>query len=236
MNHPLFRAAALALVALTLAACATAPQVRSHADASADFDAYRTYGFVATPGTDERTYTSLLTRHLKDAVSEELDARGYRQVDEDPDLTVNFYLRSDERRQVRERRPSGAFGYHSGWYGMWGPYPGLYGFWGPYPRWYGVWDGYPGWTPRHSPRHGFRAGYGPGYGFGFGADFEREVTYITEHALHIDLVDTARNQLVWEGIAEGRLVRGIERNPEGTVREAVPQIFTEYPHRADAAD
>jgi hypothetical protein len=52
-----FGAAALA----ALAGCATGPDIRTDYNRTADFSAYRTFGFVARPGTDRQGYESLTT-------------------------------------------------------------------------------------------------------------------------------------------------------------------------------
>ncbi len=71
--------------------------------------------------------------------------------------------------------------------------------------WYGVWAGYP---------------------------VARDVRSYTEGTLHIDLVDRARNQLVWEGIAVGRVTRAAMDNPRSAVADGVAAIFQRYPYRA----
>jgi len=110
-------------VLAALAGCATQPQVRTLVDESVDFTAYRTYDFVERAGTDTADYTSTLTRHLRDAASRELEARGYLRSD-DPDLLVNFHLHTRQETRVTERPSTRLYyGYHRSWYGIWGAYP-----------------------------------------------------------------------------------------------------------------
>lgn len=55
----------------------------------------------------------------------------------------------------------------------------------------------------------------------------------TEGTLNVDLVDAAQRRLVWEGEAEGRIVR--LKDPEARaerIRDAIADIFAAYPHRA----
>ena len=58
------------------------------------------------------------------------------------------------------------------------------------------------------------------------------MTQYTEGTLSIDLIDTARNQLVWEGIAVGRIRQSTLDDIQGAVNRVVPLIFQEYPYQA----
>jgi hypothetical protein len=51
----------------------------------------------------------------------------------------------------------------------------------------------------------------------------------------IDVVDAARKQLVWEGVAEGRLSARVEKDPGPAIDSAVEEIFDRYPARAGSA-
>src|SRR5262245_7299139 len=76
-------------VMLTLAACAAKPVIRSQSAPALDIAKYQTFGYVEKPDTDKAGYSTLTTRFLKDAVTREMVARGYRESDK-PDLLVNF--------------------------------------------------------------------------------------------------------------------------------------------------
>lgn len=52
---------------------------------------------------------------------------------------------------------------------------------------------------------------------------------------NVDVVDAKRKQLVWEGIAEGRLTKDVMRNPEPAIRAAVAEMFKSFPARATPA-
>lgn len=62
---------------------------------------------------------------------------------------------------------------------------------------------------------------------GYAEDFYT-VTY-KEGTLVIDLVDAARKQLVWQGVATGRITEKMLRNPNEAVDKAVTEIFAQYP-------
>jgi hypothetical protein len=115
----------LALAALTLAGCASGPEIRADYDRGADFGKYRSYGFVAQAGTDEGDFKSLSTQMLQNAASRQMEARGYTRSD-NPDLVINFKGQLEEKTDI-ESTPAPYYG--PGWgYGGWG---GAYwGGWG----------------------------------------------------------------------------------------------------------
>lgn len=178
-----------------LAACATPkPSIRANLDASANMSAYRTYGFLANPGTNRNGYSTPLTSYFKEAVRREMNARGYRYEESDPDLLVNFNANAREQVDVRSTpRASvgmGYYGYRSGIYGTFPLYP-------------------------------------------YGNDVDT-VRYKVGTA-NVDVVDARKKQLIWEGIAEGKLTKEIMNDPRAAVNAVVTQIFEKFPGRAAAA-
>lgn len=61
---------------------------------------------------------------------------------------------------------------------------------------------------------------------GFGGALE--TVTVRDGSLRIDLVDTRRNALVWQGIAEGRVDDRALRDPAAAVHAAVAEIFQRY--------
>src|SRR5688572_18088147 len=55
-----------------------------------DLSSYRTFGYFKALGTDTHGYQSLVTQALKSATRAQMEARGYRYADVDPDLLLNF--------------------------------------------------------------------------------------------------------------------------------------------------
>jgi hypothetical protein len=55
-----------------------------------------------------------------------------------------------------------------------------------------------------------------------------ESTMVRDGTLRIDLVDTQRNALVWQGVAEGRVDADAMRNPAQAVQQVVAEIFAGY--------
>lgn len=85
------------------------------------------------------------------------------------------------------------------------PYAGYYIFYGSL-REYDFWG--PGWTT-----------------------LQANVMEFQEGTLIIDLVDTRRDELVWQGVAIGS-VEDMPENPHAKIQEAVAKIFKEYPYFA----
>lgn len=78
--------------------------------------------------------------------------------------------------------------------------------------------------------YGYRRGAYGAWGGAYGT--ETTVTQYTEGTLSIDLVDAARKQLVWEGVAVGRIRQSALDDLEGAANRVVPQIFEQFPHQA----
>jgi hypothetical protein len=56
-----------------------------------------------------------------------------------------------------------------------------------------------------------------------------EVVQRTEGTLAVDIVDVARNQLVWEGAATKRVTDSTRRDQERNLDEAITEIFARFP-------
>jgi hypothetical protein len=182
--------AALALTAALFAAgCATTggPKTRIDYDRAADFSVYRTYGFPKETGTDRGGYSTLVTSYLKNAMSAQMEARGYKYSDDHPDLLVNFYMNTRERTEIRpDARASVGYGYYGYRYGL-----------------YNAWPMY---------------------------DEDRTVTYKVG-TLNLDIVDAEKKQLVWEGVAEGRVSEDELQNPKVAINGVVTELMRQYPGR-----
>ena len=180
---------AILAVALVSSCAATRPDIRTDYDRSADFSSYDTYAFADELGTDRAGYSTLITTHFRQAVEHEMQSRGYRYSEADPDLLVNFFANARDVTTVRSRpRLYVSYGYYGYRYGMYSAWP-LY------------------------------------------ADDVDTVHYKVGTA-NIDIVDAERNQLIWEGVAEGRLTREVMENPQPAIEAVVAELFSRYPGRA----
>jgi hypothetical protein len=89
---------------------------------------------------------------------------------------------------------------------------------------------------RRTPRFGLGAGYF-GYRYGlYGAwpyyhDDYDTVNYKVGTA-NLDIVDAERMQLIWEGVAEGRITREDMKNPQVAIDSVVADLFQRFPGSA----
>jgi hypothetical protein len=114
----------LALSFLFLGGCASGGKIMYDYDRSADFSAYNTYNFMEGAGPDTGDYQSFFTRYMIDAITIEMEKRGYTKSD-DPDLLVNFNaVLQDKTKVSTSPAPMGPYpsyyGYRRGYYGGWG--------------------------------------------------------------------------------------------------------------------
>lgn len=97
---------------------------------------------------------------------------------------------------------------------------------------------------RTVPDVGLSYGYGIGYyGYrrGLYAVYPRystevETVHYKQGTANVDVVDNRRNQLIWEGVAEGRLSRESMADPQGAISRVVAGIFDRFPTALPPAD
>jgi hypothetical protein len=116
------RLSLIALAALMLGGCETGPQIRSVSEPGANLASYRTYSFAAQPGTNRGGNVTPLTTFFETAITREMNARGFQQVDSGGDLLVNFNARVTEKADIQSTPGPGPY-YGYGYYGYRG---GLY--------------------------------------------------------------------------------------------------------------
>jgi hypothetical protein len=75
--------------------------------------------------------------------------------------------------------------------------------------------------------YGYRSGFYGGWG-----GYYTNVDQYTEGTLNIDLVDAKHRQLVWEGVAVGRVTEKHRENREAAINTAVAEIFKKFPFRS----
>jgi hypothetical protein len=184
----MIKRALLPMLLAILAACETKPTIRTNLDHSADLSAFHTYGFVPQAGTAQAGYSSMVTTYFKDAIRREMDSRGYRQVEEQPDLLVNFNANARENVDIRSTP---------------GPSVGYYGY-----------------------RTGLYAA-GPVY-----EGTEIETIRYKVGTANVDVVDARKKQLIWEGVAEGKLTDKMMQDPQAAIRAVITEMFTTFPGRA----
>ncbi len=110
----------------SLGGCASGPSIMSDYDDSAPFESYTTYNFMENAGPDGSTYQSFFSTYVIDAVTVEMEKRGYTKSD-NPDLLINFNaILQDKTKVTTSSAPppmhGGYYGYRGGSYGAWGGY------------------------------------------------------------------------------------------------------------------
>ncbi len=79
--------------------------------------------------------------------------------------------------------------------------------------------------------YGYRAGM---YGAWSGYPYDVETTNYKQGTLTVDVVDAGRKELVWQGVAEGRVSKKAMENPAAAIDAVMPQIFAKFPGRNPA--
>ena len=128
MSNRLPSALRMAAAALLLTACAAPqPQVRSDYDLTADFSSYASFSFMErSQRGGEPMYDTIDDQRVMAAVARELEARGYRRVEQDPDLLVNFTITSQDVQDIRSVPtplfPAPYYGWRGSYYYPWPAY------------------------------------------------------------------------------------------------------------------
>jgi len=126
-TNPIFikysRIAVLGVILILLAACASKPTIETDYDHTIDFSKYKTYGFFNPMGIENPNYSSIYGSIFRDAISKEMESRGYTMSD-NPDLLINVSGRLKDKTKVTTspNMHGGYYGYRGGRYGAWGGY------------------------------------------------------------------------------------------------------------------
>jgi hypothetical protein len=88
-------------------------------------------------------------------------------------------------------------------------------------------------APAAAGYYGYRTGM-----YGMWGSYPQDVhtTHYQQGTLAIDLVDAARRQLVWQGVAEGRISKQAAKDPQPAIDRVVTEIFAKYPVAAANAE
>lgn len=115
----------LAGAAILLAACSSGPAIETDYDRTMDFSQYKTYAFFNPMGIENPNYSSIFGSIFRDAISKEMESRGY-VMSNNPDLMINVSGRLQDKTKVTTTSDpymgGGYYGYRRGAYGTWGGY------------------------------------------------------------------------------------------------------------------
>jgi len=111
--------------ALLIASCASKPTIETDYDHTVNFSQFKTYAFFDPMGIENPNYSSIYGSIFRDAISKEMESRGYSRSD-NPDLLINVSGRLQDKVQVTTTSDpymaGGYYGYRRGYYGAWGGY------------------------------------------------------------------------------------------------------------------
>jgi hypothetical protein len=111
----------IAASALLLAACSSGPKIKADYDPSVDFAQYQTFNFYNPMGIENPNYSSILGQMFRDAISREMEKRGYTLSD-NPDLMMNVSAILEDKTKVttyNDPMYGGYYGYRRGYYDPW---------------------------------------------------------------------------------------------------------------------
>ncbi len=123
-QHKPMQVSVIMLFFASVTGCSSSGTLRSDYDPGADFGAFQTWNFIEDAGPDYAGYESLFTRYMLEAITIEMDKRGYVKSD-NPDLLVNFNAYIQDKTKVTTTSApmaGGYYGYRGGHYGAWGGY------------------------------------------------------------------------------------------------------------------
>jgi len=124
---------AVAVMATLITACAPSVKVRSDTDPGVNMSQYKTYDFFSQMGIEGDGYSNLLGQHFRDAISSQMNSRGFT-TSASPQLQINVSIGAEDKVRVNTYQEPYLYG---GYYGR----GGMYGYGGP-------WGGYGGGTTR----------------------------------------------------------------------------------------
>ena len=81
-------------------------------------------------------------------------------------------------------------------------------------------------TPYYGGYYGYRGGM---YGGGFYGGSDVETVHYKVGTANIDVVDARKKELVWEGVAEGKLTDKVMKDPRAAVNLVVTEIYKQFP-------
>ena len=116
----MFRALGVLTFVAILSGCASGPTIITNSDPSADFMSLQTFGFMQPLSTDRGNVQSLMSTQLIAATTDELEKRGWRRQQDNPDVLINFLLETQEQIRSRNTGASVSTMHRSGRYGGWG--------------------------------------------------------------------------------------------------------------------
>jgi len=125
LNRPSFKLIfTVAVLSILVAGCSPSVQVRTDSDPGVDLGQFKTYDFFSKMGIEGDNYSNLLGQHFRDAISSQMNSRGFSKSDT-PQLQVNVSIGAEDKVRVNTYQDPYL---HGGYYGGYGR--GGYGAYG----------------------------------------------------------------------------------------------------------
>ena len=122
LSRPSIRATiTVAVLATLLAACSPSVKVRTDTDPGVNMSQFKSYDFFSQMGIEGEGYSNLLGQHFRDAISSQMNSRGFSKSGT-PQLQINVSIGAEDK--VRVNTYSDPY-LHGGYYGGRG-----YGYYG----------------------------------------------------------------------------------------------------------
>lgn len=112
---------AIFIALIIMAACASSPRIITNSAPDFSVANYQTFAYLQPLSSDRGNVRSLISTHLIEATTRELEMSGLKFSENNSDLLVNFMVST---RETIQSRPSSSVGVHHGRgrYGTWGGY------------------------------------------------------------------------------------------------------------------
>ena len=115
------RLAPLVAVIFVAGCASSSSRIITNTAPGVDMMQFRTFGFMQPLSTDQGTTRTIISTHLIESTTRELEMAGFRRDDQNPDLLVNFFVST--RETISTRPTSSASFHHSrGRYSTWSGY------------------------------------------------------------------------------------------------------------------
>lgn len=101
------------LTTALLMACSPSVKVRSDVDPGVNMRQFQTYDFFSQMGVEGDSYSNLVGSHFRDAISAQMDTRGYQKSDT-PQLQINVSIGAEDKVKVNTYQDPYLYG---GYYG-----------------------------------------------------------------------------------------------------------------------
>jgi len=114
LSRPSIRATiTVAVLATLLAACSPSVKVRTDTDPGVNMSQFKSYDFFSQMGIEGEGYSNLLGQHFRDAISSQMNSRGFSKSGT-PQLQINVSIGAEDKVRVNTYQEPYVYGGHYG--------------------------------------------------------------------------------------------------------------------------